>query len=191
MFAWHNFIYLAPVALVALAALLRAVGVDVDVSAALDTAHGRGRLRAARRSLFPDSQAAGITAAFLVAGWSISGLVLTRAYPSLQVLPGALVGAAASGAIAWATGVLGTAVARRILPAQEAPDSLAGLVGLTATVVSDRVDDAHGRARVTTPSGNAITVACRHADSAVDPEAGEEVMLVAYDETAGTFDVIR
>ncbi|MBT3268553.1 DUF1449 family protein [Candidatus Poribacteria bacterium] len=191
MFAWHNFIYLAPVALVVLAALLRSLGVDVDASAALDVARGRGRSSALLRALLPDSNVPGLTAAFLVAGWSITGLVLTRAYPSLQVLPGALVGAGAAAAAAWATGVLGTAAARRLLPTEETADSLRGLVGVMATVVSDRIDSEHGRARVTTPSGSAITIRCRHADNANDPETGEAVMLVAYDEVTGTFDVIR
>lgn len=191
MLAWHNFIYLAPVALFGLAAALRAVGVDVDALGAVDGSRPRRKLRALRRFLSLDSEPVGFAVAFLVAGWSVTGLALTRAYPAVRVGPGVLIAIGAAAAVAWAAALLGTTVIRRMLPAEDTTQSLADLVGHTATVVSDRVDGAHGRARVTTAAGHAVTVQCRYADDGDDPVNGEAVFVMAYDEATGVFDVIR
>jgi hypothetical protein len=192
----HNLVYLVPIALAGMLTILRRVGFEVDFLAAVDMEPGdQERRRAAplRRFLarmFPAGELNILRTALFGVGWASTGLVLNHVFhnvaaPYLHVT---------IFIVACGAGVVSATVGGRLfhffLPSEDHATSLVDFVGATAVVISEVVDEAHGRARVQDDAGSTITVFCRHLGDGEHPRLGTTVTLVGYDAEARVFDAM-
>ena len=192
---WYNLLYLLPILLTAIIVGLNRMGLDIDLFGFLDTGVSDrdrpGWLRRLFRAAFPNRELIGASGALFVLGWASTGLTLNHTWHAgtIPLLHIAVFAIASS--IGFSVAVVGTALLNRLLPSQSAIVSMADFVGSTAKVLSDRIDEGHGRARVVDTMGNSITVYCRYIGDGPLPRYGEEVTLVAYDAETHTFDVMN
>jgi len=188
-------VYVVPIAIAAMLVILRRVGFEVDIMGALDTLggpNGKGSWFASvRRRLFPTGGMLVLRGALFAFGWATTGIGLNHGLgeihtPWFHVLIFAL-----ACTIGFWSAWIGSRVFFLFLPSEQKTTSLEDFVGGTATVISERIDGDHGRARIVDERRNTVTVYCRHVGEGESPKLGEAVKLVRYDPSQRVFDVIR
>lgn len=215
--AWYNVLFLAPLLLVFLFAILQLVGVglegldiggsdvDLDIDAGIDvdsdvdvdvdvTGGGPGIITSALGFLNVGKVPLMIILMTWFASWGVVGLICNRIIGdrTIQAVP-PLVAIPVS--VAFILSIISTkyfaAILARIFPESERGTTDRDLIGSSARVISGRVTSTFGRAIVQAPDGYRLTVSCRIKEGDEIPVHGDEVLLTDYDPIARIFEVVK
>lgn len=130
----------------------------------------------------------------LFASWGLTGLICNRilGYKLLNAIP---IISSVSAGIAFIVGIFSvkylSLLVVMIFPESEKAVTHYDLVGKPAIVTTGRVTTAFGKARVALDSGARMQVTCRIREGDEEPSRGEEVLLVDYDPATMTFEVSK
>lgn len=127
----------------------------------------------------------------LFASWGIVGLVCNKIIPVKTVPP--LIAVSLSSALIlsiFGTKYIAAGIAK-LFPESDRPTTYASLCGRTAKVTSGRVTTSFGRAVVQAPDGSRLNIACRIREGDKEASNGDEVILVYFDQSARTFEVVK
>jgi hypothetical protein len=216
--AWYNVLFLAPLLLVFLFAILQLIGVslqigggseaDVDVDMDADTGievesdvdvdadltSEPGIITSALGFLNVGKVPLTVIlmtwlASLGVVGLICNGVIGDEAIRAVPPLAGISFG------VAFVVSIVSTkyfaAGIAKIFPESEPATTDLDLIGRQARVTSGSVTPTFGRAIVQTPSGYRLTIACRIREGEEIPVQGDEVLLADYDPAMRTFEVIK
>lgn len=217
---WYNAIFLVPLFMVFLFAILQLVGVgvelsgsdvgleidtDIDVDLDVDT---DADLDASVDGSSGDVSFFTTILGFLNVGkvplmvllmtlfasWGLTGLICNRilGYKLLNAIP---IISSVSAGIALVVSIFSVKylalLVVMIFPESEKAATHYDLIGKPAIVTTGRVTTAFGKARVALDSGARMQITCWIREGDEEPSRGEEVLLVDYDPATMTFEVSK
>lgn len=217
---WYNAIFLVPLFMVFLFAILQLVGVgvelsgsdvgleidtdidvdldvdaDTDLDAGVDGSSGDVSFFTAILGFLNVGKVPLMVLLMtLFASWGLTGLICNRilGYKLLNAIP---IISSVSAGIALVVSIFSVKylalLVVMIFPESEKAVTHYDLIGKPAIVTTGRVTTAFGKARVALDSGARMQITCRIREGDEEPSHGEEVLLVDYDPATMTFEVSK